>query len=63
MIQNIRIMPCNNFFCKCVEYLNFSKSKDLNKYKNCYFNITRNNLKNLSNKQIDKYEKKYYTSK
>ena len=63
MIQNIKIMPCNNFFCKCVEYLNFSKSKDLNKYKNCYFNITRNNLKILSNKQIDKYEKKYYTSK
>ena len=63
MIQNIRIMPCNNFFCKCVEYLNFGKSKDLNKNKNCYFNITRNNLKNLSNKQIDKYEKKYYTSK
>ena len=63
MIQNIKIMPCNNFFCKCIEYLNFAKSKDLNKYINCYFNITRNNLKILSNKQIDKYEKKYYISK
>ena len=63
MIQNIKIMPCNKFFCKCVEYLNFSKSKDLNKYKNCNFNIICNNLKNLSNKQINKYEKKYYTSK
>lgn len=57
MIRNIKIMPCNNFFCKCIEYLNFSKSKDLNKYKNCYFNITRNNnYKNvLSIKRNDKY--------
>ncbi len=60
MIQNIKIMPCNNFFCKCVEYLNFSKSKDLNKYKYCYFNITRNNYyKNiLSIQKNNKYNTK-----
>ena len=34
MIQNIRIMPCNRYFCKCVEYLNFSKSKFRNKQYN-----------------------------
>ena len=54
MIQNIRIMPCNRYFCKCVEYLNFSKSKDLNKYKHCFI-TANNNSKYEYNKRNNKY--------
>ena len=33
--------PCNQHFCKCIEYLNPGKKKDLNFYKHCH----RTNIK------------------
>ena len=36
------IFPCNRHFCKCVEYLDFSKSSDIRFYKNCMLTAERN---------------------
>ena len=36
------ILPCNRYFCKCIEYLNFSKNKDIQFYKNCMLTAERN---------------------
>tara|TARA_B100000745_G_C20073633_1_gene366594 strand:+ start:619 stop:852 length:234 start_codon:yes stop_codon:yes gene_type:complete len=36
------IFPCNRYFCKCVEYLDFSKSSDIRFYKNCMLTAERN---------------------
>ena len=36
------IFPCNNYFCKCIEYLDFGRPKHRNYYKNCY--ITNGSL-------------------
>ena len=30
------INPCSRYFCKCVEYLNFSQKKDIKTYNVCY---------------------------
>ncbi len=52
------IMPCNLFFCKCIEYLHFENKNDITFYNNCYrtnikidhkttpweFKVIRNNL-------------------
>ena len=51
-------MPCNRYFCKCVEYLNFSKSKDLNKYKHCFI-TANNNLKYKYNNKNHNIKSKY----
>ena len=40
----MNIFPCNKYFCKCVEYLNFANKKHLNIYKHCYI-TSNNNLK------------------
>ena len=44
----MNIFPCNKYFCKCVEYLNFANKKHLSIYKHCF--ITSNN--NLKYKKI-----------
>ncbi len=36
------VFPCNRHFCKCVEYLDFSKSSDIRFYKNCMLTAERN---------------------
>ena len=36
------ILPCNRHFCKCVEYLNFTKESDIQFYKNCMLTAERN---------------------
>ena len=40
-IKNIDIFPCNNHFCKCVEYLDFTDKEQLEYFKQCQ--ITHNN--------------------
>ena len=40
----MNIFPCNKYFCKCVEYLNFANKKHINIYKHCYI-TSNNNLK------------------
>ena len=40
----MNIFPCNKYFCKCVEYLNFANKKHMNIYKHCYI-TSNNNLK------------------
>lgn len=42
-INKLNIVPCNNKFCLCVEYLNFSKKKDIKKYYNCMITNFNNN--------------------
>ena len=36
-----KLIPCSNISCLCIEYLDFSKEKDINLYKICI----RNKLK------------------
>ena len=36
------IFPCNGLFCKCIEYLNFGKQKDLIYYRQCYITAMNN---------------------
>lgn len=40
----MNILPCNKYFCKCIEYLNFGNKKHLNLYKHCLI-TSNNNLK------------------
>ena len=40
----MNILPCNKYFCKCIEYLNFGNKKHLNLYKHCFI-TSNNNLK------------------
>ena len=40
----MNIFPCNKYFCKCVEYLNFANKKHMNIYKHCLI-TSNNNLK------------------
>ena len=44
----MNIFPCNKYFCKCVEYLNFANKKHMNIYKHCL--ITSNNNLKYNNK-------------
>lgn len=37
------IYPCSKHICVCIEYLDFSKQKDLYKYEHCYITDLRNN--------------------
>ena len=37
------IYPCTKTFCVCIEYLDFSKKKDIYKYEHCYITDMRNN--------------------
>lgn len=46
----MNIFPCNKYFCKCVEYLNFANKKHMNIYKHCL--ITSNNNLKYNNKLI-----------
>ena len=39
------IYPCSRYFCKCIEYLNFSKQDNIKKYKTCYELILKNKEK------------------
>ena len=32
------ILPCSRRFCLCIQFLNFSKKKDVQYYKNCMIN-------------------------
>ena len=41
-IAKENVFPCNRHFCKCVEYLDFSKSSDIRFYKNCMLTAERN---------------------
>ena len=41
------IYPCSRYFCKCIEYLNFSKQENIKKYKTCY-ELTLKNKEKLS---------------
>ena len=46
-IRNIRypvkdIIPCNLKFCKCVEYLNFSKHDHIELYRHCMITAYNN---------------------
>ena len=52
IIQNIafpiakeNIFPCGKRFCLCIEYLNFSKKKDVQYYKNCMINDLKEDYK------------------
>ncbi len=52
VIQNIvfplskdSIYPCSRYFCRCIEYLNFEKKKDVFYYKNCMINDSKNDEK------------------
>ena len=39
------IFPCSRRFCRCIEYLNFSKEKDVQYYKNCMINDLKDDHK------------------
>ncbi len=63
VIQNIifpvtkeNIYPCRRYFCRCIEYLNFEKKKDVLYYKNCMINDFKNDEK--SNHPIYTFEQK-----
>ena len=30
------IYPCSRYFCKCIEYLDFTKQNNMKKYTTCY---------------------------
>tara|TARA_Y100001958_G_scaffold6245_1_gene3851 strand:- start:2207 stop:2440 length:234 start_codon:yes stop_codon:yes gene_type:complete len=49
------INECGKRVCLCVEYLNFGKKKDRDRYKHCY--ITYENNQKYENNE--KYEKDY----
>ena len=40
--KNMDIFPCHKNYCLCVEYLNFRKEKDRNRYKHCYITSVNN---------------------
>ena len=40
-IKNVDIFPCNNYFCKCIEYLDFTNKQQIEYFKQCQ--ITHNN--------------------
>ena len=40
-IKNMDIFPCNNYFCKCIEYLDFTNKQQIEYFKHCQ--ITHNN--------------------
>ena len=42
------IVPCQRYMCICVEYLDFGKTTDFNKYKHCHITY-RNNVKYYRN--------------
>ena len=44
------INPCGKHLCLCVEYLNFGKKKDRDRYKHCY----------ITHENNEKYEKYNY---
>jgi len=44
----MNLYPCNKYFCKCIEYLNFGNIKHINIYKHCL--ITSNNNLKYKNK-------------
>ena len=44
-IVNENIFPCTRHFCRCIEYLNFSKKKDVGYYKNCMINDLKDDHK------------------
>ena len=44
-IAKENISPCSKRFCLCIEYLNFSKKKDLQYYKNCMINDLKDDHK------------------
>ena len=58
-MNKIDIFPCHKQFCLCVEYLDFGKAKDWNKYKQCYITSV-NNAK--YNRGINIYNEKQYDS-
>ena len=44
------IMPCGKHICLCVEYLDFGKKKDRDRYKHCF----------ITHENNEKYEKNNY---
>lgn len=44
----MNLYPCNKYFCKCIEYLNFANKKHISIYKHCYI-TSNNNLKYKKN--------------
>ena len=42
LMKNEKIFPCNGLFCKCVEYLDFSKQKDVTYYRHCFITAMNN---------------------
>ena len=34
-IKKLNIFPCNNYFCKCIEYLDFTNKEQLEYFKQC----------------------------
>tara|TARA_Y100000996_G_scaffold50135_1_gene34344 strand:+ start:1212 stop:1439 length:228 start_codon:yes stop_codon:yes gene_type:complete len=42
-LKNVDIMPCSNFFCVCVEYLDFSDKLSVERYKQCMITNLKNN--------------------
>ncbi len=42
LMKNENIFPCNKLFCKCVEYLDFGKKKDIVYYRHCYITAMNN---------------------
>ena len=51
-INRHNIVPCSNRVCLCVEYLDFGKNKDREKYKHCL--ITADNNYKYENMSYDK---------
>ena len=47
-IGSNELLPCNLYFCKCIEYLNPNKKVDIKFYKECHRqNIQENNVNNI----------------
>lgn len=42
LMENENIFPCNRVFCKCVEYLDFGKKKDIKYYHQCFITYMNN---------------------
>ena len=40
-IKTMDIFPCNNHFCKCIEYLDFTNKQQIEYFKQCQ--VTHNN--------------------
>ena len=52
-IKDSNLIPCNKFFCVCIEYLDFGKKEHVSIYKHCMV-TSMNNKKYPSPRKINK---------